>query len=88
LQAANAALTPRAWQVFDTAIDTLQGQFSPSEFEVFGFESQQALRPYVVALEDNGIVVSTREDHDKRLKTVVITSKGWLLKYARTASGS
>lgn len=77
-------ITPKAWSVFDRAIKELQGFFSPSEFEIFGFESQQALRPYVAQLEENGLVVSTRDDGDKRMKTVIISSKGWLVDYGRS----
>lgn len=82
-----AAVTPRAWKVFDLAARDLNGSFSPSEFTKFGFESQPALRAHVGTLEENGLVVTTREDSDKRLKTVVVTSKGWLVNYARVLAG-
>lgn len=73
---------PRAWGVFDRAV-SVGGGFSPSDFAEFGFESLQALRPHVRDLEEAGLLVSVREDGDRRRKTVRVTPKGWLVSRGR-----
>jgi hypothetical protein len=73
----------RAWSVFEKAIE-LDGAFSPSDFLSFGFNSSQAIRPHVRDLETAGLVVSSKDDGDQRRKTIQITTKGWLVHYARS----
>lgn len=85
LTAAQSALKPRAWEVFSVAI-TLGGVFSPSDFQEFEFNSSMALRPHVKDLEDAGLLVSTQDEGDKRRKTIQVTPKGWLVKYAKDLS--
>lgn len=85
LAAANAQVTPRAWQLFDATFSE-GGRFSPGEFEAFGFNSSQAMRPHVKTLEDAGLVYSSRDDGDKRRKTVNVSAKGWVVRYARHQS--
>jgi len=80
--AASLQLTPRAWDAFDTAIH-LGGAFSPSDFEKFGCNSPQALRPYVQALEQANLFKSWRDDSDRRRKSVEVTPNGFLVNYAR-----
>lgn len=82
LAAANSQVTPRAWQLFDATFSE-GGRFSPGEFESFGFNSSQAMRPHVKTLEDAGLVYSSRDDGDKRRKTVNVSAKGWVVRYAR-----
>jgi len=74
-------LKPRALEVFQYAVE-LKGVFSPSDYEAFGFNSTQTMRPHVKDLEDTGLLVSTQDDGDKRRKTIQITPKGWLVNYA------
>ncbi len=74
-------LRPRAWGVFKHSV-TLDGVFSPSNYESFGFNSIPAMRPHVKDLEDAGLLVSTQDEGDKRRKTVQLTPKGWLVNYA------
>jgi hypothetical protein len=85
LRAANDVLRPRAWRVFEDAI-IQNGVFSPSDYDSFGFNSLQAFRPYVKALEDAGLLVSTQDEGDKRRKTIQITALGWLVKFAKKHS--
>ncbi|MCP9850919.1 hypothetical protein [Cyanobium sp. Morenito 9A2] len=85
LTAAESVLKPRAWEVFSVAID-LGGVFSPSDFQEFNFNSSMALRPHVKDLEDSGLLVSTQDEGDKRRKTIQVTPKGWLVKYAKDHS--
>jgi hypothetical protein len=77
-------LTKRAWQVLDRACaDDLMGYFSPSSFEEFGFNATQNLRPYIKDLEAAGLVAVSRDDTDKRRKTIQVVAKGWFVNYAR-----
>jgi len=78
--AARTVLTPRTLQVFTKATSE-SGTFSPGDFEVFGFSSMPAFRPYIKSLEDVSLVVSTQDDTDKRRKTIQVTAKGWLVDY-------
>jgi hypothetical protein len=79
----DTVLTPRAWELFDT-LSALGGSCSPSDFQIFGFNSPEAMRSYVKALEDANLAVSTRDDTDKRRKTIGLTPRGWLVRYARS----
>lgn len=81
---ARAAVGPRAWEVFTDAI-VLDGLFSPSDFEHFRFNSTQAFRPHVKDLEDAGLVVSTKDEGDRRRKTIQVTSRGWLVNHYQSA---
>ena len=84
LAAAKSQVTGRTWKLFDEAM-VRSGRFSPSEAEQFGFNSPQAMRPHVKALEDAGLLYSSRDDGDKRRKTINATAKGWIVRYARTS---
>lgn len=80
--AADQEIGDRAWKTFDTAVER-GGSFSPGDFDEFGFETIQALRPSVRELEQVGLLVSTQDDTDKRRKTVQVTPKGWMVARAR-----
>ncbi|MBM5817672.1 MAG: hypothetical protein FJ083_14125 [Cyanobacteria bacterium K_Offshore_surface_m2_239] len=71
--------------VFENAIKQ-DGVFSPGDYESFQFNSLQAFRPYVKALEDAGLLVSTHDEGDKRRKTIQVTALGWLVKFAMEQS--
>lgn len=71
-------LRPKAIEVFEKAVQ-LNGIFSPSDFETFGFNSIPAFRPHIRDLEAVGVLVSTQDDGDKRRKTIQITPKGWMV---------
>lgn len=75
---AKAQLKPRAWRVFEDAV-AVDGFFSPSDYELFDFNSVPAFRPHVKDLESAGLVVSTQDEGDRRRKTIQITPKGWLV---------
>jgi hypothetical protein len=79
---ARAQLRPRAWEIFEKAL-SIGGAFSPSEYKSFDCNSIQGLRPHVRDLESVGLVVSTQDEGDKRRRTVQVTPKGWLVKYAK-----
>lgn len=80
---ATSGVTERAWQLFDKIV-TQGGSISPSEFADFGFNSQQAMRPYIKALEDSQLVVSAVDESDQRRRTIFITSRGWIVQYHRS----
>ena len=77
---ARAVVGGRAWKVFKDAV-ILDGLFAPSDFEHFGFNSSQAFRPHVGDLENAGLVVSTKDEGDRRRKTIQITPLGWLVNH-------
>jgi hypothetical protein len=88
LRAADRLVSHRAWQVLDAAVEKFAGYFSPGDFEAFNFRAVQNLRPYVKELETAGLVTASRDDSDRRRKTIQITPKGWLVLHARSAPPS
>jgi DNA-binding MarR family transcriptional regulator len=84
LAAANASVTPRPWQLFDDIIAKGGGQCAPGDFEAFGFESQQAMRSHVLKLEETNLIQSLRDEDDNRRKTIIVTSNGWMVHFARS----
>jgi hypothetical protein len=77
-------LPPRPWKVFDDLVAN-GGSCSPSDFDVFGFNSPEAFRAPVKNLEDANLVISAKDDIDKRRKTISVTTRGWLVATARDA---
>lgn len=73
----------RAWRVFDDLI-AQGGAASPSEYEQFGYETQQAMRPQLKLLEDANLIESAIDESDKRRRTIVVTSRGWIVNYKRS----
>jgi DNA-binding MarR family transcriptional regulator len=76
-------ISETAWGVFDGLV-TRGGSISPSDFEELGFTSMQAMRTHIRSLESVGLVASTIDVADQRRKTITMTSKGWLVQYARS----
>lgn len=83
LSAVSGHVGARAWEIFDVAVKKMDGFFSPSDFEKLGCGSIQALRPHVADLEACGLLTSVKDETDRRRKTVSVTSKGYLVAYAR-----
>lgn len=73
----------RAWKVFDDLV-VLGGTASPSDYEKFGYETQQAMRPQLKLLEDANLIESAVDESDKRRRTIVVTSRGWIVNYKRS----
>lgn len=73
----------RAWEVFDSLV-TKGGSCSPGDFDAFGFNSPQAMVPHIKSLEDVNLVQSSTSDEDRRRKTIAVTPRGWLVRYARS----
>jgi hypothetical protein len=80
---ATSGVTQRAWEIFDHMV-AQNGSMSPSEYSDLGFNSQPAMRPYVKALEDAQLVVSSIDETDQRRRTIIITSRGWIVQYQRS----
>jgi hypothetical protein len=79
--AVKSQLRPRALKLFEDAID-YGGNFSPSDFQRFEFNSIPAMRPHVKDLETAGLLVSTIDGSDNRRRSIHITPKGWMVSYA------
>ncbi len=82
LTTSRASVGRKAMEIFKKACQL--GNFSPGDFETFGYASVQALRPQIRELENIGLLVSTQDETDKRRKTIQVTAKGWFVKYALT----
>lgn len=79
----SSGVRKRGWDVFDKLVE-VGGSTSPSDFDIFGFESNQAMRPYLRSLEDSNLIESTIDESDNRRKTINISSRGWIVNYKRS----
>lgn len=88
-KACSGAVKQKAFEVFDRAAmdDELKDSFSLSQFQNFGFDSVNTLRPLVKELEDAGLLISQIDEDDNRRKTISVTPKGWLVNYSRILAG-
>jgi len=57
------------------------GEFSLSDYALFGFNSLPAIRPHVVELEKYSLITCSIQDSDKRRKLIQISPKGYLINY-------
>lgn len=74
-------LKPRALKLFKDIL--FHGDsFSPSDFNLFGFNSVPAMRPQIKDLEDVGVIQSSKDESDNRRKSIQLTSKGYFVGYA------
>lgn len=76
-------LQPRMWKLFGD-LCAIGGACAPSDYEAFGFASMQRMRSNFAELERAGLVVAEIDEDDHRRRTVTVTSKGWLVHYARS----
>jgi hypothetical protein len=76
-------LQPRMWKLF-TDLCEAGGTCAPGDYEAFGFSSLQRMRSNFAELERAGLVSAEVDEDDHRRRTVTITSKGWLVHYARS----
>lgn len=70
----------RAWEVFEGLV-VLEGECSPGDYELFGFNNAPAMRPHVQALEEANLVTSVIDETDHRRRTIALTPRGWLVQY-------
>lgn len=74
-------LKPRALKLFRDIL-AHGDSFSPSDFNIFGFNSVPAMRPQLKDLEDVGVIQSSKDESDSRRKSIQLTSKGYFVGYA------
>ncbi len=79
---ASIRLQPRQWQLFDDLAGA-GGTCAPGDYESFGFQSMQRMRSNFAELERADLVEAEVDEDDHRRRTVSITSKGWIVHYAR-----
>jgi hypothetical protein len=73
----------RAWEVFDHLAER-DGWCCLGDHEEFRFNSKDTMRPHIKALhQENLVFTSNNDDADKRRKTIFMTPRGWLVRYAR-----
>jgi hypothetical protein len=82
-EADTSGVGQRAWAVFDALVKS-GGTTSPSQYEEYGFESNQAMRPHLRALEEANLIESSIDESDNRRKTISVTSRGWIVNYKRS----
>jgi DNA-binding MarR family transcriptional regulator len=80
--AGDIALQARVWKFLQDLADA-GGTCSPGDHESFGFNDRTHMRKNVVDLERFGLVESSRDEVDQRRRSIAITSKGWLVVFAR-----
>lgn len=85
LSAAEQFLSAKPWEVFAKMVE-MGGTCAPGDFQSFGFETQQAMRSHVLSLESAQLIQSLRDEDDNRRKTILVTSNGWMVHYARSNS--
>ena len=76
-ESTESVLTKKTTLIFRAACE--MGEFAPSDFGRFGLDTPQALRNYLKSLESVDVIVSIRDETDKRRKRIQVTAKGWFL---------
>ncbi|MDT0476040.1 hypothetical protein RM863_28340 [Streptomyces sp. DSM 41014] len=79
---ASVKMQPRTWKLL-ADLAQFGGTCSPSDYDQFNFNDRAHMRKNVVELERYGLVNSSKDDEDQRRRSIEITSKGWLVHYAR-----
>lgn len=79
---ADGRIKERSWKLLDD-LAAQGGTASPSDFDEFGFNSKEAMRPYAKELEDTNLILVTREESDKRRKNLLVSSNGYLAQFYR-----
>ncbi|MFE5817599.1 hypothetical protein ACFQ6S_29880 [Streptomyces sp. NPDC056479] len=80
---ASAKMQPRTWTLLEDMAE-FGGTCSPSDYDQFNFNDRAHMRKNVVELERYGLVNSSKDDDDQRRRSIEITSKGWLVHFARS----
>ncbi len=70
-----SVLTKKTTLIFRAACE--MGEFAPSDYPKFGLDRPQALRNYLKSLESVDVIISIRDETDKRRKRIQVTAKGW-----------
>lgn len=80
LEAVEKSMNDRLWSILVKAKE-LGGEFSQSDYEIFGYKSAQAFRPSIKRLEEVNLFQSIKDDTDKRRKTISVTTSGFIVYY-------
>ncbi|GAD09327.1 hypothetical protein GFGA_1c1145 [Gluconobacter frateurii NBRC 103465] len=75
------SITPTGWKVFQVISQKPEGISPTGDYGEFGYDSPQALQPYLRSLEQAALIESTIDDSDRRRKTITLTPRGWLVEY-------
>lgn len=75
-------LQARMWRLL-ADLAAAGGAASPSDYAQFGFNDRTHMRKNVVELERYALAVSSRDETDQRRRSISLTSKGWLVHFAK-----
>lgn len=74
-------IKPRTLKLFKDAVDLGSG-FALADYELFEYNSIQAMTNCIRSLESVNLIVSIIDENDSRRKSIQITSKGWFVSSA------
>ena len=80
--AADVRLQPRMWRLLED-LAVAGGTASPGDHVEFGFNDRTHMRKNVVELERFSLAVSSKDEVDGRRRSIALTSKGWLVHFAK-----
>jgi DNA-binding MarR family transcriptional regulator len=75
-------LQRRMWRLLED-LAKAGGTAAPGDHESFGFNDRTHMRKNVVELERFDLAVSSRDEVDGRRRSISLTSKGWLVHFAK-----
>lgn len=80
--AADVRLQPRMWKLLED-LAVAGGTASPGDHLEFGFNDRTHMRKNVVELERFSLADSSKDEVDGRRRSIALTSKGWLVHFAK-----
>lgn len=80
--ARDVRLQRRMWRLLED-LAKAGGTAAPGDHELFGFNDRTHMRKNVVELERFDLAISSRDEVDGRRRSISLTSKGWLVHFAK-----
>jgi DNA-binding MarR family transcriptional regulator len=80
--ARDVRLQPRMWRLLEDLAHA-GGTAAPGDHEQYGFNDRTHMRKNVVELERYDLAISSRDEVDGRRRSISLTSKGWLVHFAK-----
>ena len=80
--ARDVRLQARMWRLLED-LATAGGTAAPGDHETYGFNDRTHMRKNVVELERFDLAISSRDEIDGRRRSISLTSKGWLVHFAK-----
>jgi DNA-binding MarR family transcriptional regulator len=80
--ARDVRLQNRMWRLLEDLART-GGTAAPGDHEAYGFNDRTHMRKNVVELERFDLAISSRDEVDGRRRSISLTSKGWLVHFAK-----